>query len=85
MPRLDLPPDEPWLAALVMPTDTSVDDVRERARRVTRGEVSRRRRPDDPLRIRSRSGSIRRTEFEPLRVAVDHDGDLIVRDIGGDQ
>jgi hypothetical protein len=91
MPKLILPPDvvaaEPWLQALVMPTDLSVDDVRERARRATKGEIIRRYQAasDDHLRVRSQTGAIRRTEYEAQRVVLEHDGTIALRPIGGEQ
>ncbi|GEK20995.1 hypothetical protein [Cellulomonas xylanilytica] len=61
MPRLQIPADvlaaEPWLAALAMPADTSIDDVRARAARASAGEVIRRQHAgEERLYVRHRDG-----------------------------
>jgi hypothetical protein len=66
MPKLQIPPDvlaaEPWLQALAMPTDTSIDDVRARAARASAGEVIRRERAgEERLYARAHSAAAKHT------------------------
>lgn len=77
----DVAEREPWLQGYVRAGDTSVEDVRRRARRATSGELQRRtRRREAPLQVRQvGEGGMLTTAVEPIKAVADDKDHVSVR------